>query len=325
MKTNLCTSIQVALTLLFGASLLEAAAPKTPKAPKERSTHVYLQEDVQFSRTFDVGPSGSLDISNVSGDIEIQGGSGTEIRIVAEKHGHGDPSLVSIEVSQTGDRVRVETKYSKGKKKHGHVSVDFIVTVPSGTSVSAQSMSGDVDVENVGGELEAESVSGDVTVTKAENLLVATSVSGDVTVEGAASREDPEIGSVSGNVQVTGLKAREVEVSSVSGDVILTHIECERAAMESVSGDIRYSGTFAKAGRYEFESHSGDIHIYIANDVGFELAAETFSGDIESEFPLTPLTMSDTSSSREVHGVYGDGSAVIEVSTFSGSITISRE
>ena len=161
-----------------------------------------------------------------------------------------------------------------------------------------------------------------MTVTKAENLLAATSVSGEVTVEGATSREHPEIGSVSGDVRVTGLKAREVEVSSVSGDVILTHAECERAAMESVSGDIRYSGTFAKDGRYEFESHSGDVQIHIANDIGFELAAETFSGDIESEFPLT---MSGTSSKREVNGVYGDGSVMIGASTFSGSITISRK
>ena len=297
MKTNYRKHMQVVLTLLFGASLLGAAAPE------ERSTHLHLQEDEQFSRTFDVGPSGSLDISNVSGDIEIQGGPGTEIRVEAEKHGHGDPSLVSIEVSQTGDRVQIETKYTKGKR-HDHMSVDFSVTVPTGTSVSA------------------ESVSGDVTVTNAGNLLVAQSVSGEVTVETAASREDPEIGSVSGDVQVTGRKAREVEVSSVSGDVILTHADCERAAMESVSGDIRYSGTFAKGGRYEFESHSGDVQIYIANDIGFELTAETFSGDIESEFPLT---MSGTISKREVHGVYGDGSVVIEASTFSGSVTISRE
>ena len=111
-------------------------------------------------------------------------------------------------------------------------------------------------------------------------------------------------------------------MSGVSGDVILTHAECERAALESVSGDIRYSGTFAKGGRYEFRTHSGDVFIYIANDVGFELEAETFSGDIESEFPLT---MSDTNSKREVNGVYGDGSALIEASTFSGSVTISKE
>ena len=315
MKTNFRKIVQVALPLLFGTTLLGAAAAE------ERSTHLYPQEGEPFSRSFDVGPSGSLDISNLSGDITIQGGPGTEIRVEADKHGNGDPSLVSIEVSQTGNRVRVETKYSKGKK-HKHVSVDFNVTVPTGTSVSAKSVSGDVEVENVGGELEAESVSGDVAVTNAENLSVAKSVSGEVTVETAASREDPEIGSVSGDVQVTGLKAREVEVSSVSGDVILTHAQCERAAMESVSGDIQYSGTLAKGGRYEFESHSGDVNIYIANDVGFELAAETFSGDIESEFPLT---MSGTISKREVHGVYGDGSVMIEASTFSGNVTISRE
>ena len=315
MKTNFRKHMQVVLTLLIGASLLGAAAPE------ERSTHLHLQEDEQFSRTFDVGPSGSLDISNVSGDIGIQGGPGTEIRVKAEKRGDGDPSLVSIEVSQTGDRVRIETKYTKGKQ-HKHMSVDFTVTVPTGTSVSAESVSGDVHVADVGGELEAESVSGDVTVNNAENLLVAQSISGEVTVESAASLEDPEIASVSGDVQVTGLKAREVEVSSVSGDVILTYADCERAAMESVSGDIRYSGTFAKGGRYEFESHSGDVQIFIANDIGFELTAETFSGDIESEFPLT---MSGAINKREVHGVYGDGSVVIEVSTFSGSVTISRE
>ena len=92
--------------------------------------------------------------------------------------------------------------------------------------------------------------------------------------------------------------------------------------MESVSGDIRYSGTFADGGHYEFQSHSGDVQIYIANDIGFELAAETFSGDIESEFPLT---MSGSFSKREVHGVFGDGSVMIEASTFSGSVRIAKE
>jgi DUF4097 and DUF4098 domain-containing protein YvlB len=315
MKTRFRKSIDVGLAFVFAASI------QTVAAAEERSSRFFLQEGEHFSRTFDVGPSGSLDLSNVSGDIEVRGGEGNAIRIEAEKHGHGDPSLVTIEVSQTGNRVRVETKYSKSKK-HKHVSVDFDVTVPWGTSVSATSVSGDVTVDGVRGELEAESVSGEVTVSNAENLLTATSVSGDVTVESAASLEDPEIGSVSGDVQVEGLKAPEVEVSSVSGDVILTSANCERASLESVSGDIRYSGTFAKGGRYEFQSHSGDVQIYMANDVGFELAAETFSGDIESEFPLT---MSGTFSKREIRGVYGDGSVVIEASTFSGSVTISKQ
>ena len=53
MKTKFRKSMQVVLTLLFGASLLGAAAPE------ERSTHSFLQEDEPFSRTFDVGQSGS--------------------------------------------------------------------------------------------------------------------------------------------------------------------------------------------------------------------------------------------------------------------------
>ena len=43
----------------------------------------------RWSRTFKVGPSGSLDISNISGDIVITGGTGDEIRVEAVKRVHG--------------------------------------------------------------------------------------------------------------------------------------------------------------------------------------------------------------------------------------------
>ena len=81
-------------------------------------------------------------------------------------------------------------------------------------------------------------------------------------------------------------------------------------------------------GRYEFRSHSGDVLIQLANDIGFELAAETFSGEIESgeiesTFPVTPS--GGRVSKREVHGVHGDGSVMIEASTFSGDVTVAKE
>ena len=300
------------LTALLVASL------QFPAAAAEAGPRIFPQDDDHFSRTLSVGQSGALDLSNVSGDIEIRGGSGDEIIIEAVKN--GDPSLVSIDVSQTGDRVRVETRYTKGNKR---ASVDFTVTVPSGTAISAKSVSGDVSVSAVGGEVRAESVSGDVTVMNTENLLLVKSVSGDVKVQSAGSLEDAEISSVSGDVHVDGLKARGAEVSSVSGDVALDDAHCERAMLESVSGDIRYSGTLAESGRYEFQSHSGNVRLHIANEIGFELAAKSFSGEIESDFPVT--LSSGRVSKSEVHGVYGDGSALIEASTFSGNVSITKD
>ena len=75
-------------------------------------------------------------------------------------------------------------------------------------------------------------------------------------------------------------------------------------------------------GRYEFRSHSGDVLIQLANDIGFELA-ETFGSEIESAFPVTPS--GGRVSKGEVHGVHGDGSVLIEASTFSGDVTVAKE
>ncbi len=123
-------------------------------------------------------------------------------------------------------------------------------------------------------------------------------------------------------MEVEGLEAREVDVSSVSGDVRLEQVQSHRASMESVSGDLVYDGTLASGGRYEFKSHSGDIRLIIPGDVGFELEAQTFSGEVSSDFEMT-VTSSDRRR-RNLRGVVGDGSAVIEVTTFSGNVSIKR-
>ena len=312
MRPKVLKSSGGVMTVLLVASL------QFPTAAAEPGPRIFPQEDEHFSRTLRVGQSGALDLSNVSGDIEIRGGSGDAIVIEAEKN--GDPFAVSIDVSQTGSRVRVETRFTKGNKD---ASVDFTVTVPSGTAVSARSVSGDVDVHYVSGEVRAESVSGDVTVSNLDNLLLAKSVSGDVAVQSAASQKEPELSSVSGDVLVHELNAKGVVVSSVSGDAVLVRANCERASVQSVSGEISYGGSLASNGRYEFQSHSGDVRIQIANEIGFELAATSFSGEIESDFPITPS--SGRVGESEVHGVYGDGSALIEASTFSGDVSITRD
>jgi DUF4097 and DUF4098 domain-containing protein YvlB len=275
-----------------------------------------------------------LTLSNIAGEIVVRGSSGSQVQIEAFKRVHRARSdedarrqleRVRIDVSHTGNRVRVQTRYGERHERHNrrtHVSVDFEVTVPHGTEVTVKSVSGDVDVQDVKGELRAESVSGEVTVSNADRLVLAKSVSGNVEVVSAASERDAEITSVSGDVDVRGIRARDLEVVSVSGDVKILDATCERASSESVSGDIRYSGSLAAGGRYDFKSHSGDLRIEISEDVGFELEAETFSGEIESDFPLTVHSL--RGKQREISGVYGDGSAFIHATTFSGDITIER-
>jgi DUF4097 and DUF4098 domain-containing protein YvlB len=294
----------------------------------------------RISQSFDVGEHGEFSLSNISGDIRVEGTSGSRIVLEAVKrlHGRADSGLlnqVQVDVSHIGNRVRIETRYPRDRDgernrrdgrrhDHGHggVSVDYRVQVPKGTKVEVGSVSGDVQVDGVHGETGVNSVSGDVRVSDAANLVRAKSVSGDVVVERARSENNLDIASVSGEVTVIDVRAEGLDVGSVSGDVRMDDMWCEEGKFDSVSGDLRYSGSIATAGRYEFKSHSGDVVITIGDDVGFELEARTFSGDIESEFEMR--VSSEVRRRRNMSAVVGDGSAIIEATTFSGDVSLRR-
>jgi DUF4097 and DUF4098 domain-containing protein YvlB len=62
--------------------------------------------------------------------------------------------------------------------------------------------------------------------------------------------------------------------------------------------------------------------VVISGDTGFEIDAKSFSGEIESEFPLEVHSI--RGERRKLSGVYGDGSAYIEATTFSGDVSIEK-
>lgn len=308
------------------------------------------EDEERISRTFDVGANGELSLSNISGDIRVEATSGDVITVEAVKRlrGRADAELldeVEVDISHVvvtnedgvaRDRVRVETRYPRDRhrggddrdrdRNHNHrrsgVSVSYRVSVPAGTEVEVGSVSGDVYVTGVEGETSVNSVSGEIQVTDTPSLVRAKSVSGDVEVRRARSDDDLEIASVSGEVTASDVEAEELDVSSVSGDVRLDSVACDEGEFDSVSGDIRYTGRITSGGQYEFKSHSGNVVITIGDEVGFELEANTFSGEVESDFAMQISSRGERG--RNLSAVVGDGSAVIEATTFSGNVTLRK-
>jgi DUF4097 and DUF4098 domain-containing protein YvlB len=292
----------------------------------------------RFSKAVKVGRTGTLDLSNVAGDITVTGGSGDEIRIEAIKRarsrsGEDAQQLLNelrIDVIETGTRVEVRTQYPRNRRNYSG-SVDYTVTMPSGGSAMLRSVSGDVRVTNVKGELRAESVSGDMVTSGATRLSLVKTVSGDIEVTDAAADGEVTVSTVSGDLTARGLKARAVDLSSVSGDVLLTSVTTERAMVKTVSGGVEYSGPLTRNGRYEMTAHSGTIRLMVSETSGFELEATTFNGDVRSDFPLTLRgSMEDQGGSqrtrlnRSIRGSYGDASAIVNLKSFSGDIVITK-
>jgi cytoskeletal protein CcmA (bactofilin family) len=292
----------------------------------------------RFTGTYKVDPQGTLDLTHVSGDVRVTTGLGNEVRLEAIKrvrHRNAEEgkrllNALRVDVSQAGGRLEVRTIYPRLPGNRGfNGTVDYTIVVPQTLAVSLKTVSGDVTVHGVRGEVRAETVSGDVEVVSTPNLAVAKSVSGDVNARDIAA-STLTLGTVSGTVIATALKVRTLEAGSVSGDVQLSNLQVERLSAKSFSGSIAFDGNLQRSTRYEFTSHSGDVRVSLpGNTSGFELDASTFSGSVRSDFPvvLRPIGREDRrpASTRAMRGTFGDAGAILAVRSFSGSVVIVKK
>lgn len=260
--------------------------------------------------TLALARDGTVDLSNVSGDITVTSHNRAEVRIRARLRDNGTlvldatRSRVSLGVRSIGNRL-------------GEATYD--VVVPSGARVIARSVSGDISLRGPFGPTEARSVSGDIEVSDTERLVV-NSVSGDATVRNVTG--DLTAKSVSGDVNVTRVSG-DVTAATVSGDVVLDDVRSESVRGETVSGNVRYRGTISPRGRYEFKSHSGDLRLTVPENMGAVISAETFSGAVRSDFQLT-LNPGQGQRRQRMEFTIGQGDARITLSTFSGNIVLNR-
>jgi DUF4097 and DUF4098 domain-containing protein YvlB len=325
-----------------------AAGPAEAKPEKSRAAWLdHFQDSRQgpeqterFSQTYKVSGDGGLDLQNIAGDVRVTVARGSEIRIDATKRARSrDDSQtrrlladLRIEVNQIGNRVEVRTIYPRSTGRNASASVDYVITVPASAMVTVKTISGDVSVADVKGEVRAETVSGSVDVSATPNVSSAKTISGDVHARGISTSGTLSLGSVSGMVVGSSLEARAIEAGTVSGGVQLTNVRAERVQAKSVSGDIEYDSRLSKGGRYEFNSHSGNVRLMLAQVTGFELDASSFSGSIRTDFPVTVRSMPAQNDdrrrgpmNRSIRGTFGDASAILSVRSFSGNVVITKK
>jgi DUF4097 and DUF4098 domain-containing protein YvlB len=316
-----------------GAEAARRASQQAREAERRRRDEARRGPEYtdQISRRLRLGRNGTFDLQNVSGDVVVTGGGGNDVRIEAIKRvRHPNESearallqAIEVRIDERNGNVEVRTDYPRRNWSGG---VDYTVTLPREANVVLRSVSGDIRVSNLNGELRAESVSGDVVAASVRRIRQAKTVSGDVEITDSDGEEVTGT-TVSGSIMTRGVKARSVDLTSVSGDLRMTDVESDRTFVKSVSGDVEFSGQLARNGRYEFQSHSGDVRVMPTGSQGFSIEASTFSGNLRSDYPLTlqgnpPNNFGPRRSNRLIRGSFGEGGAVIIVQSFSGDITI---
>ena len=301
-----------------------------------------VEQTERLSHTFKIGGSGELQVSNWIGDITITRGGGNEVRVDAVKTARARTDeqarellpAVRIEFDERAGRAEVKTIYSadqsgRPNQRNVSVAVAYTITAPQGTRINVSTFTGNVNVTGIKGELSLVSLSGNVKVSEGARVSKATSTSGSVEIRNVQSDVPLEASSTSGDITVAQSKAPRMELVTISGSVIIDNVQAEQIEASSTSGNLNIAFPFAKGGRYELNSLSGNVEIALLNDTGFELDANSFSGNVQSAVTLVErggvTEAGRRGRTRRLRGRFGDGSALLDVSTFSGNVIITKK
>lgn len=294
--------------IIAAVAALALSVPPTLAAQRDSGRSNEFRS--RIDTTVALSGNGTVDLSLVSGEIVVTSWNRNEVRVRATSERgvlrfDASPSRVTLGVRS--DRGRLgDTRYE--------------VAIPRSARVVAQGVSGDVSTTG-GSDVEAHSVSGDVKVIDATGRVTIESVSGDASAQKVGA--GVKASTVSGELTLSGITG-DVDANTVSGDIVLDGVRSSFVRTNTTSGDVRFVGTLDPKGRYEFNSHSGDIRIAVPGG-GATLDVHTFSGDVDSDFPMT-LQPGSRSGDRGkgMQFTIGGGGARITAQTFSGDITIER-
>lgn len=254
-----------------------------------------------FDKTLTVNGAASLHVGTGSGYIHITPGPAGSIHIIGHVHSSmglfsGSPEENVKQVTDNPPIVQNGNDIEVGQHTHYHnVSIDYVVTVPTGTSIDAGSGSGDLNITNLSAPLKASTGSGSI---------YANDLTGDVA-----------LGTGSGDIHAWMSSAHYVKAETGSGSIQLEGVTGGLYA-ETGSGDITISGHPGDA--WKLETGSGSVTLNTGHSA-YNLDASTGSGDVHSD---PPLTTHGTLNHHHVTGEINGGGPIVRVETGSGDIRI---
>ena len=285
-------------------ALLLCAGVAAPVAAQSRDEDLASRIDTTFA--FD--RRGTVVIVAGTGEVDVSAWDRPQIRVRARS----ERSALRLDATTT--RVSLEIARQRGGDTR------FEITVPVGVRVSARSTGGDIVIAGTRGSVEARTQNGDLSVTDVGEIVDLNTYSGDITARGIVG--NIEITTLNGEVMLSDVKG-DVDATSVSGDLDLRNVTARYVRAKSTSGDITFDGPVDNTGRYELGSHSGSVYLTIPQGTGALLTVATYSGSIDSDFPITlkPGEHGIGSSKRFTFEI-GKGDARVSAESFSGDITI---
>ena len=281
-----------------------------------------------FDRTLSVNGPVTLRVSTGSGYIRVSPGSDNQVHIVGRVKssnnswlgwgGSADDAVAKVAsnppIDQAGNIIRVGDDH--GSDWFHHVSIDYEITTPANTMLVAESGSGDLQLSNINGTVKAHTGSGAIRADKLGSGSRLETGSGSIDANNLMGSTTLQTGS--GEIHAQLGSAGDVVAGTGSGDIKLENIQGGVKA-ETGSGSLEISGQ--PTAPWKLETGSGGILLRLGANAHFTLDAETGSGSVKSDPPLT-MTTHGSIDKHHVSGTVNGGGPMIKAETGSGDIHI---
>jgi DUF4097 and DUF4098 domain-containing protein YvlB len=247
------------------------------------------------------------------GSITVSTWDRNAVRVQAEPEDDDDDAR--LDISRSAGVISVSVRGRNGPPPEA----TFTLTVPAWMPLSLNSVEGDITVRGSAAAITAETVNGSVSVTGGVGNVSLSSVDGSVELSRASG--NISVSTVNDDVTVRN-STGTVAASTVNGEVTLDAVTSSAVSVESVNGDVRFSGPIRNGGRYQLNTHNGDVTVGVQSGANVTVLVNTFSGDFSTDIPVEIRTRKRQDGSFSF--VLGDGSARLELGSFQGSIQLMR-
>jgi hypothetical protein len=211
-----------------------------------------------------IGSSGRFALRLPSGSVSVRAVDGT-VATVRDLSGQrlADRFRISSgdDFLELATRNRLGVSISIGSLELGGGQAELAVEVPRGTRVAIDGASADISVTGVMGPGRYRTASGDLILQDVGGNLDVEAVSADLRIEAA------------GPIELVG--------RTISGDAVIRAPRLSRFEFNTTSGDIRVDADLAGKGPFSVRSISGDV-TFVARGA-LEIEAQTVTGELTSD------------------------------------------
>lgn len=274
-----------------------------------------LAAEDRIDRTMAAEPQGEVQISNVSGTIDVRGWDRNEVKVTGDL---GD-DVERVDIDSSKGRTVIKVVLPRGSTHDG--DADHEIQVPRNSAIEVSAVSADVSTRGVLGTQRIKSVSGEISADVAGDNSEIRSVSGDITVHGSGKPLSLRLSTVSGSIDLSNA-AGKLDAVTVSGDARLQLGELTEVRGRTTSGSFDLRGKLSRDGRVEVEAVSGDISLSLPGVEGLSTEIESFSGDITGCLAKNVERVSKYGPGKRLTIRTVESGATVRAKTLSGDIEI---